>query len=307
MTLADDAWWRFGIRHRSKDRKHGDPFPLPRLSTAGLEQGDMAMHALRQRVDQAFRSLNDLASADFSPATTTLLPLTSAQAWIMEDVWRRVERHGEPPDLEPEEVLRDMSCKANLYSQEAAHLVPMDLSKIKILRRRLQVTPAVDLLPPHVAAYLEHCSELIEKSPDELSFEEKESDPIEPYWDPTMKRSFSKRMELYKALDKSQLLTFRRRRKGRIGFFTVRKKDDQQRLIVDARGPNAMHRKPPTTSLSTPAGFMELDFGTLTGGGCGDPLEVSAGFVMLVIAFTTSPSSPSVLGSAPMIECRWGT
>ena len=262
LEMADDAWWRFGIRVRSKDRKHGDPFPLPRLTSApGRDKMD-AVHELRQRVDQSFKSLNDLASADFSPATTSL-PLTSVQEWIMQDVWRRVENLGSPPSITDEEALRE----------EAANLVEMDLSKIRILRRRLDVTPAERLLPPQTAVYLQHFDELM-RSP---LMDQKESEPITPYWDPSLRDDFSKRMQLYKALDASHLLTFRKRRKGRVAFFTVKKKDGQQRLIVDAREANSKHRRPPTTSLSTPSGFMDLDFSKLDTDGQGEVLQVPAG------------------------------
>ncbi len=273
--MADDAWWRFGIRVRSKDRRHGEPFPLPRWSSQPGGVKD-ELHELRQRVDQSFKSLNDLASADFSPATTRL-PLTSVQEWIMQDVWRRVEALGPPPSITDEEAVRELTSKANLYSQEAANLVEMDLSKIKILRRKLDVTPAEHLLPPQAAVYLQHFDELIEKSVDEIAADQKELEPITPYWDPSLRDDFGKRMQLYKALDSCQLLTFRKRRKGRVAFFTVKKKDGLQRLIVDAREANSKHRRPPTTSLSTPAGFMDLDFSELDTDGQGEVLQVPAG------------------------------
>ena len=60
------------------------------------------------------------------------------------------------------------------------------------------------------------------------------------------------------------LLDFRRRRKARVGIFTVRKKDGAQRLILDARQANACHRAPPTTRLSTPASLAALDLSAQT-------------------------------------------
>lgn len=270
-----DAWFHFGQRFRSRDRKHGEPFPLPRLSPSTDDVGT-PLHALRQRVDQSLKSLNDLASVPFSAATTDL-PLTSMQTWIMEDVWRRVSRHGEPPQMDSDEVLRDMAIKSNLYSQEAAHLVPMDLDKIKILKRQLHTAPVQSLLPPEVACYVHHFEDMIEKSEAELRQDEQDTNPVEPYWDPQLKRDFSKRLDLYKRLHSVGLLTFRKRRKGRVAFFTVRKKDGQQRLIVDARDPNSRQRRPPNTQLSTPSGFMELNFSDLDQGGCGEVLAIPSG------------------------------
>ena len=147
------------------------------------------MQELRQRVDHSFKTLNDLAAVPFQTANSHLA-LTSVQEWIMEDVWRRVASHGGPPDLDADEALQQMTAKANLYSQEAAHLVATDLSKIKILHRRLGVKPAEDLLPPEVSIYLKNYQYFIEKPPVELEADVNGSDPAEPYWDPGALQGF---------------------------------------------------------------------------------------------------------------------
>eukprot|EP00438_Fugacium_kawagutii_P035578 Skav200696 [mRNA] locus=scaffold343:164621:171937:- [translate_table: standard] len=48
-----------------------------------------------------------------------------------------------------------------------------------------------------------------------------------------------------------------------------------QRLIVDARDANAKQQRPPCTSLSTPAGFMDLDFADFVDG-VGEVMEMPA-------------------------------
>ena len=178
-----------------------------------------------------------------------------------------MDRYGAPPDgLGPDDALANMLAKTNLYGQEAQSLVSTDLSKIKILKRHLQVIPAEKLLPDEVACYIRHHQDLIAKSPAELEADRDHTDPITPYWDPGLRDSFWNRMELYWALDSSNLLTFRRRRRGRVAFFAVSKKDGMQRLIVDARDSNSRQKKPPTTRLSTPTTFMDLDFSNFNSG-----------------------------------------
>ena len=268
-----DAWSDFGLRCRSDAPNNGDPFPLPRLTWAAQRRGGPAQE-LRERVGHSFKTLNDLAAAPFQTANLHL-PLTSVQEWIMEDVWRRVASHGGPPDLDADEALQQMTAKANLYSQEAAHLVATDLSKIKILHRRLGVKLADDLLQPEVSIYLKNYQCFIEKSPAELEADVNGSDPVEPYWDPGLRSDWGRRFELYRALDSSSLLTFKRRRKGRVAFFTVAKKDGMQRLIVAARDANAKQKRPPCTQLSTLSGFMDLDFADFVDG-VGEVMELPA-------------------------------
>lgn len=95
MAASDvlaDAWHRYGIRFRSRDRRHGDPFPLPRL-----RQSDNVGEQLRRRVDMAIKSVNDLASASFdNSAFSDSLPLTAVQKWpwmTFGGEWTGMEHH----------------------------------------------------------------------------------------------------------------------------------------------------------------------------------------------------------------------
>ncbi|CAE7214061.1 unnamed protein product [Symbiodinium sp. CCMP2456] len=210
------------------------------------------------------------------------IPWTNVQNWIMKDLHRRISLYGDPPaDLDEDSVMADLGHRSSLYEQEARHLAPMDLDRIKILKRRLEPTDAKTLAPPEVVAYLRHFDELVERTPSELAVLRECGTLVEPYWDPSLRRSRTKRLELYRALHSAGLLAFRRRRKARVGFFTVHKKGGAQRLIVDARQANACHRSPPTTRLATPAGMINLDLSAQTleadgfGGTFGDP-EISA-------------------------------
>ena len=64
-----------------------------------------------------------------------------------------------------------------------------------------------------------------------------------------------------------------------MGMFTVVKKGNRlgntRRLIVDCRQANSLLRRPPTTSLATPAGLTSLDMSksALMGGGDGETLN----------------------------------
>ena len=125
------AWSDFGIRYRPKDRNHGEPFPLPRLSRSGRKE-ESSVRELKQRVDGSLKALNDLASAPFDAALCPELPLTQSQKWILDDVRRRVSYYGpQPSEMDEQSALRDLISKANLYTGEAAHLASFDMDKIQ--------------------------------------------------------------------------------------------------------------------------------------------------------------------------------
>ena len=107
----------FNCRVPSVHRRHGDPFPLPRLgqpTAAGL---------LSRRLDGAAGALNTLSGAFFKRTNSTDLKLTAVQKRMMSDLRRRISNHGErPPDMEDESALGELLQNANLYVQEASNV-----------------------------------------------------------------------------------------------------------------------------------------------------------------------------------------
>ena len=257
--MADDAWKEFNCRKASAHRRHGDPFPLPRLGQP--RQAD----PLRRRLDGAFGAVNSLASAVFEKTENPDLPLTRVQLWMMNDLGRRVSNYGEKPDnMTPDDALRDLGCGANLYSQEANHVADLDIDQIKILSRQLDPKPASALAPPEVKAVIDNFADKVERSTSEIEAMRASGSLVVPHWDPKLKKSLEERMKLYQRLFRCGLLTFRRRQKAKVGMFAVVKKGNKpgnsQRLIVDCRQANMLQRRPPTTRLSTPASLSDLDF-----------------------------------------------
>ena len=147
----------------------------------------------------------------------------------------------------------------HLYSQEASTVVPLDVNRIKIFQRRLKPQNALSLCPPHVHSLLKFKDQFVEKTQPEIDAEADSFVAVTPYWDSRLKGSRSRRVELYQCLFGSGLLCFRRKRKSTISFFTVRKKDGWQRLILDCRRTNQYHKPPPSTRLSTPSCFADID------------------------------------------------
>ena len=161
--LADDAWPEFDRRCRSVHRRHGDPFPLPRVGKPNF------VEPLTRRLDAACGALNSLASAAFDMTHHEDLRLTHVQLWMLEDLKRRIANYGEvPSDFNEEVALTDLQCNANLYTQEAKHIAKLDPNQIKILSRSLDPIPAVELAPPSAKLYLEHFDTLVERTWQEM-------------------------------------------------------------------------------------------------------------------------------------------
>ena len=55
-----------------------------------------------------------------------------------------------------------------------------------------------------------------------------------PYWDPVLKRSPEKIREVFSAMHRAHLLTWRRKMHSRVGCFVVKIRDGMQRLVLDA-------------------------------------------------------------------------
>lgn len=257
----------------SRDRRHGDPFPLPLLKNSdsfhpGLDKNSSSLGLHKRLVNEAVKSVNVLASAtlnsrkslkhDRSPCPGR--GPTFVQQSMLADMQTRIRNFlDHEPTVSDEESLADMLGASHLYDQEASHLASFDASKIKIFTRKLRPMDASELCPPQVKQYIKHHQQFIERSSEDISRGLEESEPIRPYWDPKLRDNRSERIKLYQSLHDSGLLCFRRKRKSVIAYFTVKKKDGWQRLILDCRATNACHRPPPSTRLATPACFAGID------------------------------------------------
>ncbi|CAE8678756.1 unnamed protein product, partial [Polarella glacialis] len=215
----------FGVRAR--DRKHGDPFPLPVPSShSALFR---AANTGQRQVFEAFLSLNALAGPTLKSASaqqhslppSACLKPTSVQQWMMDDVVERISRHGsQPADLSEESSLGELLASSGPYSGDVGHLASFDISKIKVLSRPLRPQEAASLCPPRTAGYYKHFRHVIERDERELEvLRESNYDGLTPYWDPKLKRSRGARMGLYQALHRVGLLTFRRRAKAKVGAY----------------------------------------------------------------------------------------
>ena len=253
----------FNCRVSSVHRRHGDPYPLPRVGQP------TAAGVLSWRLDGAVGALNQLSGAFFNRTKIADILFTAVQKLMMEDLRKRIPNYGDKANnLHDEQSLREFLQHANLYTQEANNVAKFDAKEIKILSRKFEPIPAAEVASPIVSKFLDNFKNLVERSVQKLEDIRADKPLIEPHWDVRLKSSKSSRMSLYKQLFDCGLLTFRWRQKARVGIFAVKKKENKpgnsQQLIVDCRQSNALLRKSPTTRLSTPVNLTSMDFSNTT-------------------------------------------
>ena len=109
---------------------------------------------------------------------------------------------------------------------------------------------------------------------------------VAPYSDPKL-RSRSEMLKLVRLLHAAGVVGFRASARFKVGAFTVCKKDDLLRLVIDCRTTNQYHREPPSTHLSTVSALDALDLsdGYLQVNSHPQPLELSFSAIDLVDSF----------------------
>ena len=112
---------------------------------------------------------------------------------------------------------------------------------------------------------------------------------ITPYWDEGLKTDRPRRIAFLQPLAALGLGGYRRVVRGYMGLFFLGKKNGDQRMVLDARAPNAMHADPPLTLLGTLAAVAGLDLSESTleeAQGSDEPADPHAASVDLVDSFS---------------------
>ena len=79
-----------------------------------------------------------------------------------------------------------------------------------------------------------------------------------PYMDQTTRRSHRKYLALLRRLHSRGIIRYGCDARGKVGCFTVRKKNGDQRLVIDCRRTNAHFGPPKHVNLATGASFGEI-------------------------------------------------
>ena len=253
---------------------HGDPFPLrlpPHAETARPTNRSLVQRQRRRecrefRVRESLTSLNALALNSVGrvtlPKPDTTRPLTASKLSVVHRVGRRVASFPSPTEkMSDDEALLALLKTKDLYEIEQHPRVPFDFDKVKILHRDIKPSPLLDRFTGEAAHFYRDANSTIERSFAEVQAEigSGELQAVRPFWDEELRSHRGTRLRFLRRLLDMGLGTLRRRIRGKVGFFTVGKKDGMQRLVCDARMPNQFHRRAPKAHLGTPAALASLD------------------------------------------------
>ena len=93
----------------------------------------------------------------------------------------------------PTAAVRDLLGTKNLYSQEPKNLARYSAEKLKVIKGAARPKDIRPYLPAYESAILHDYQRYIVRPPKEIADIAETSDPIHPYWDPTLRGSADKR------------------------------------------------------------------------------------------------------------------
>ena len=235
-------------------RRHGAPLPI---------ESERVLHE-PSRVFETVKALNKLGGHQFmNSQQQPHRPPTAVQSMTLQRIGEAVDTAGPcPEDLDGPSSLRELMRSHNQYG-DPNNLATFEMSKLKILRSKLQPKSLDQLLPPNILPILNRKSTMIERDPQEVANELSRNPhacPKAPYWDPVLRHCPHKRAELIAGLARVGVIGFRRSIKSQVGLFFVKKKDPAWiRMVIDARIANFHHKDPPTTRLGSCSSYVDLE------------------------------------------------
>ena len=136
----------------------------------------------------------------------------------------------------------DEHCTAEAY----------DADRLRVLKGDLIPKPAVNLVGDDAKCYLLEPDRYIVKGPEEM---EEVTAPVDAYWDASLRKDLQARRHFVEKLRRTGLVTWRRRVRASCGAFFVTKKNGMQRMVLDCRPANQLHRRPPHSALAASGGL----------------------------------------------------
>ena len=189
------------------------------------------------------------------PAAKPQATTSAAQRSIFNRLGRRIAACCAPlPDLSSDETLMELLHTRDMYELgENTVREELDLSRLRVVNKSAQPKPAENLAPPHILPLLLEPGRFIVRSDSELA-----ALADGPRSDRTGIRVWFIRLprcggSCTRPTKSIGLLGFRSTScQGFAPAFFIRKKDGNQRVIIDGRHANACHREPPKSLLAHP-------------------------------------------------------
>ena len=283
-SLSMVAGWESSLFHVPRDEsgRNRDVFPLPCLATEAsvskqvsraVRRRVLKSEAIKGRVNMAVEALNSMwfggrsKYQHSSVKDARTLPLCQREA--LEHIWQCVVKLGDPPaDASSQGALSALRAPCSGYEEPIAgvgSVVDMDLGKLSLPSGAVAGVSLVDGLEGTVRDMVINYEDYLLRDADSWTNVEDKAGLLTPYDDPLLKHRQGY-LQFLRHLFQRGILGYTHTCRGRVGAFTVSKKDKivdgvahaRQRLVLDCRQTNLQFREPPLTELGSLSALAQL-------------------------------------------------
>ena len=279
-TMVRSKWSSSIFHEPVGDGRQRDIFPIPWLDAGGLKRQHVCRAVSRrlnrrahvaQRVNRAIRSLNSLyfGKGSFEDNTaTSLADMPLNQRLTVEGIIDAVKYLGPPPDACDPGSQKALRVAASAYYEPEVGIgdvVPLQFSQLSLFSVGTAGVDLVSAVDESIRDVVVDFENRMLQDEDTWTCISRDAAHLKPYSDPSL-HDRSKYLEFLRLLFDRGILSFSRHCRGRVGAFTVSKKDKivdgvvkkRQRLVLDCRQTNLLFKPSPHTELGSLASLAEL-------------------------------------------------
>ena len=279
-TMVRSKWSSSIFHEPVGDGRQRDIFPIPSLDAGGLKRQHVCRAVSRrlnrrahvaERVNRAIRSLNSLyfGKGSFEDNTaTSLADMPLNQRLTVEGIIDAVKYLGPPPDACDPGSQKALRVAASAYYEPEVGIgdvVPLQFSQLSLPSVGTAGVDLVSAVDESIRDVVVDFENRMLQDEDTWTCISRDAAHLKPYSDPSL-HDRSKYLEFLRLLFDRGILSFSRHCRGRVGAFTVSKKDKivdgvvkkRQRLVLDCRQTNLLFKPSPHTELGSLASLAEL-------------------------------------------------
>ena len=264
-TMVRSKWSSSIFHEPVGDGRQRDIFPIPSLDAGGLKRQHVCRAVSRrlnrrahvaERVNRAIRSLNSLYFGKGSFGDNTATSLAD------------MKYLGPPPDACDPGSQKALRVAASAYYEPEVGIgdvVPLQFSQLSLPSVGTAGVDLVSAVDESIRDVVVDFENRMLQDEDTWTCISRDAAHLKPYSDPSL-HDRSKYLEFLRLLFDRGILSFSRHCRGRVGAFTVSKKDKivdgvvkkRQRLVLDCRQTNLLFKPSPHTELGSLASLAEL-------------------------------------------------
>ena len=250
----------------SRDARQRDLFPLPQLPLPPRPRRDLC-RAVQQRglrrvaavrhCNEAITALNEMYApqAACPSSQASRLQGLAQETMLGRFSHRPVGRSPSPQEALTELLGSDLSYSGEMVSQ---HMASFGQGPVAFPPAAQPPLLLQDLLGPEEREYAERFEELVMHGPEEWASIEAETEMATVYSDPALMHSQASYQRFVAELFHHHIVGFTQHPREFVGVFFVKKKDDSQRIICDARRLNQRCKAAPGIPMGGTATWSQF-------------------------------------------------